>query len=71
MYYIINRQDFLHMQQIQVNPQAPMILGHEAAGIVAKVGSNVKHLQVGSEITVEMSLLWNLKYLAIFAAWTP
>jgi len=33
--------------------KAPMILGHEAAGIVAKVGSNVKHLQVGDKVAIE------------------
>ena len=27
--------------------QKPMVLGHEAAGRVVKVGSNVKHLQPG------------------------
>lgn len=25
----------------------PMILGHETAGVVSKVGSNVQHLQIG------------------------
>lgn len=27
--------------------KAPMILGHEAAGVVAKCGANVKHLKPG------------------------
>lgn len=27
--------------------KAPMVIGHEAAGIVAKLGPGVKHLQVG------------------------
>ncbi|KAJ7638926.1 xylitol dehydrogenase [Roridomyces roridus] len=31
----------------------PMILGHESAGIVSKVGSNVKHLKVGDRVAVE------------------
>ncbi|PSN35371.1 Sorbitol dehydrogenase [Blattella germanica] len=27
--------------------EKPMIMGHEASGIVAKVGKNVKHLKKG------------------------
>jgi threonine dehydrogenase-like Zn-dependent dehydrogenase len=30
----------------------PMIMGHEASGIVAKVGKNVKHLKEGRYDTV-------------------
>jgi len=33
--------------------KAPMILGHEAAGIVAKVGSNVTNLKVGDRVAIE------------------
>ena len=33
--------------------KAPMILGHEAAGVVAKVGSNVNNLKV-----ILISLTW-------------
>lgn len=33
--------------------KAPMILGHEAAGIVCKVGPNVKNLQVGDKVAIE------------------
>lgn len=32
---------------------APMILGHEAAGLVTKVGSAVKHLKVGDRVCME------------------
>lgn len=31
----------------------PMVIGHEASGIVAKVGSKVKHLQVGDRVAIE------------------
>jgi D-xylulose reductase len=33
--------------------EKPMVLGHESAGIVCKVGSNVKHLQVGDRVAIE------------------
>jgi D-xylulose reductase len=31
----------------------PMILGHEASGVVAEVGANVKHLKVGDRVCME------------------
>ncbi|XP_058825319.1 sorbitol dehydrogenase-like [Topomyia yanbarensis] len=31
----------------------PMVIGHEASGIVAKVGSKVKHLQIGDRVAIE------------------
>ncbi|XP_013112382.1 sorbitol dehydrogenase [Stomoxys calcitrans] len=31
----------------------PMVIGHEAAGVVAKVGAKVKHLQVGDRCAIE------------------
>ncbi|KAF8974423.1 xylitol dehydrogenase [Flammula alnicola] len=31
----------------------PMVLGHESAGIVAKVGPDVKHLKVGDRVAME------------------
>ena len=31
----------------------PMILGHEASGIVTEVGSNVTHLRVGDRVCME------------------
>ncbi len=33
--------------------EAPMILGHEAAGVVVEVGDNVKHLVVGDKVCME------------------
>ncbi|KAG9006635.1 hypothetical protein FRB94_000561 [Tulasnella sp. JGI-2019a] len=33
--------------------EAPMVLGHESAGIVAKVGSKVKHLKAGDRVAME------------------
>ncbi|KAF8812548.1 xylitol dehydrogenase [Phlegmacium glaucopus] len=33
--------------------EKPMVLGHESSGIVCKVGSNVKHLQVGDKVAME------------------
>ena len=32
---------------------APMVLGHEASGVVTAVGSNVRHLQVGERVCME------------------
>lgn len=31
----------------------PMVIGHECSGIVAAVGSNVTHLQVGDKVAIE------------------
>ncbi|KAK7074574.1 hypothetical protein SK128_026859 [Halocaridina rubra] len=33
--------------------KAPMVLGHEAAGVVAKCGANVKHLKPGDRVAIE------------------
>jgi L-iditol 2-dehydrogenase len=33
--------------------KAPMVLGHESAGIVAKCGSKVNHLKVGDRVAIE------------------
>jgi len=32
---------------------APMVLGHEASGVVTEVGSNVEHLKVGDRVCME------------------
>ncbi|KAH8118340.1 xylitol dehydrogenase [Phellopilus nigrolimitatus] len=33
--------------------EKPMVLGHESAGIVSKVGENVKHVKVGDRVALE------------------
>jgi len=33
--------------------QAPMVLGHESAGIVVAVGSEVSHLKPGDRVALE------------------
>ena len=37
--------------------RAPMVLGHEAAGVVAKLGSSVSNLKVGSILTSRRGML--------------
>ena len=31
----------------------PMVLGHEASGIISAVGSDVKHLKIGDRVCME------------------
>jgi len=33
--------------------KAPMVLGHEAAGVISKVGKNVTHLKAGDRVAIE------------------
>ncbi|KIJ99359.1 hypothetical protein K443DRAFT_173424 [Laccaria amethystina LaAM-08-1] len=33
--------------------EKPMVLGHESAGIIAKIGTKVKHLKVGDRVAME------------------
>ncbi|KAF8869744.1 xylitol dehydrogenase [Infundibulicybe gibba] len=33
--------------------KSPMVLGHESAGIISKIGQNVKHLKVGDRVAIE------------------
>jgi L-iditol 2-dehydrogenase len=39
--------------------QAPLVLGHEAAGIVTAVGSGVKNVVVGQRIAIEAGVMCN------------
>src|SRR5690606_8730039 len=34
----------------------PLVMGHEAAGVVAAVGGNVEHLQVGQRVTFDSTV---------------
>ena len=42
----------LHYRQGSINDEFPFLLGHEAAGIVEKVGSEVNHLEVGDFVVL-------------------
>ena len=39
--------------------QAPLVLGHEAAGIVPAVGPGVKHLVPGQRVAIEAGIMCN------------
>ena len=39
--------------------QAPLVLGHEAAGIVTAVGPGVKHLVPGQRVAIEAGIMCN------------
>ncbi|MDA3949181.1 MAG: NAD(P)-dependent alcohol dehydrogenase [Spirochaeta sp.] len=45
-----------HFQIGQFIPQAPLILGHEFAGVVTEVGSTVTTVELGDRVTVEPSI---------------
>jgi D-xylulose reductase len=48
--------DVHYYQHGQIGPfvvREPMILGHEAAGVVTEIGSSVSHLQVGDRVCME------------------
>ncbi|KAL1453865.1 hypothetical protein WDU94_010172 [Cyamophila willieti] len=42
-----------HGQIGEYQLQDPMVIGHEASGIVYKVGAKVKHLKVGDRVAIE------------------
>ncbi|WP_269523470.1 NAD(P)-dependent alcohol dehydrogenase [Coraliomargarita parva] len=44
----------------------PMVLGHEAAGVITEVGSNVKHLQAGDRVCMEPGIpqKWSSEVMA-------
>ncbi|RWS20482.1 sorbitol dehydrogenase-like protein, partial [Leptotrombidium deliense] len=45
-----------HIGSMKVETGKPFILGHESSATVLKVGSEVKHLQVGDRVTIEPSI---------------
>lgn len=48
--------DVHYYQQGRIGPfvvEAPMVLGHEASGIVMAVGNNITHLRVGDRVCME------------------
>lgn len=41
----------------------PMVVGHESSGIIAEIGSNVKHLAVGDRVALEPGVpCWKCNY---------
>ncbi|KAK8074046.1 L-iditol 2-dehydrogenase [Apiospora phragmitis] len=47
---------FSHYRNGDIIVREPMTLGHESAGVVTGVGSEVKHLQVGDRVALEVGL---------------
>ncbi|KAK8098891.1 uncharacterized protein PG998_012132 [Apiospora kogelbergensis] len=47
---------FSHYRNGDIIVREPMTLGHESAGVVTKVGSDVKSLQVGDRVALEVGL---------------
>lgn len=47
---------YLHGRNGDFAVQAPMVLGHEAGGIVTAVGSNVGNLVVGQRVAIEAGI---------------
>ena len=47
---------YQHFKIGQFIPRAPLVLGHEFAGLVVEVGSDVKNIKVGNRVTAEPSI---------------
>lgn len=47
---------YQHFRIGQFIPRAPLVLGHEFAGLVVEVGSDVKKIKVGDRVTAEPSI---------------
>ncbi|KAJ7072009.1 GroES-like protein [Mycena amicta] len=50
---------FLHARNGDFQLQAPLVLGHEAAGVVTAVGPGVKGLAVGTRVAIEAGVMCN------------
>jgi len=50
---------YLHGRNGDFAVQAPMVLGHEAAGIVTAVGPGVRHLVPGQRVAIEAGIMCN------------
>jgi L-iditol 2-dehydrogenase len=47
---------FKHYRNGDILVQEPLTLGHESAGIICAVGSEVKHLSAGDKVALEVGL---------------
>ncbi|KAF7305982.1 GroES-like protein [Mycena chlorophos] len=50
---------YLHGRNGDFQLQAPLVLGHEAAGVVTAVGAGVKGLKVGTRVAIEAGVFCN------------
>ena len=50
---------YLHGRNGNFALQAPLVLGHEAAGIVTAVGQGVKNLVPGQRVAIEAGIMCN------------
>ncbi|KAJ7104454.1 GroES-like protein [Mycena belliarum] len=48
---------YIHGRNGDFALQAPLVLGHEAAGIVTALGPGVKHLHVGQRVAIEAGIM--------------
>lgn len=50
---------YLHGRNGDFALQAPLVLGHEAAGVVTAVGPGVKNFVVGQRVAIEAGIMCN------------